>query len=258
MPIQLKDSFVLINKRGKKFFLQLKESEEWHHLGSMGALSTSFFLDKEYGVPFQIEGSKVVALPPTLQDRLLTIKRKAQIITSKDIAPILFYCDIKKGQKVLEIGTGSGAMTLALASSVSPDGKVVSYDLRKDFSSFARKNLERNGLEHLVEFVVGDVNKEKGEEEFDRCVVDIPEPWNILEAIHRLLKTGGILAIYLPTANQVIGTLEAMKELPFFEVRVIEVTEREYKVNERAFRPENLQIVHTGYLIFARKIKEKM
>ena len=148
------------------------------------------------------------------------------------------------------------AMTLALARTVGPEGKVVSYDIRKDFSSFARDNLRTHGLESLVRFVVADVNEGIDEEDFDRAVVDIPEPWPALPKLHAALKVGGVLVLYLPTTNQIIRSLEALKELPFVDLRVVDVTEREHKPNAKAFRPENLQLVHTGYLLFARKVEE--
>ena len=256
MPISLNDQFILVTESGKRFYLSLDKAEKPHHLPSLGSVNSDFFFDKEYGVPFRIGMDRAMALPPTLSDRLAVLKRKAQLITPKDIAPILFYGDIRGGQKVLEVGTGSGAMTLALARTVGPEGKVVSYDIRKDFSSFARDNLRTHGLESLVRFVVADVNEGIDEEDFDRAVVDIPEPWPALPKLHAALKVGGVLVLYLPTTNQIIRSLEALKELPFVDLRVVDVTEREHKPNAKAFRPENLQLVHTGYLLFARKVEE--
>jgi len=256
MPITAHDQIILLTENEKRFYLSLNKPDQVHQLPSLGSVASDFFFDKEYGVPFMIGMHRVVALPPTLPDRLATIKRKAQLIIPKDISAILFHGDIRSGQKVLELGTGSGSMTLALASAVAPDGEVVSYDIREDFSSFARENLKRYGLDHVVRFVVRDVNEGIGETDFDRAVVDIPEPWPVLPELHLALRVGGILTLYLPTTNQIISSLEAMKKLPFVDLRVIDVTEREYKTSERAFRPENLQLVHTGYLLFARKVKE--
>ena len=256
MPISLHDQFILVTENGKRFYLSLSKTEQTHHIPSLGSVSSDFFFDKEYGIPFRIGMHRALALPPTLGDRVATLKRKAQLITPKDIAPILFYGDIRSKQKVLEAGTGSGAMTLALASTVAPDGNVVSYDIREDFSSFARENLRTHGLDHIVRFVVADVNEGIDETDFDRAVVDIPEPWPALPELHAALKVGGVLVLYLPTTNQIIRSLEALKELPFVDIRVVDVTEREHKPNEKAFRPENLQLVHTGYLLFARKVEE--
>lgn len=48
---------------------------------------------------------------------------------------------IAPGQRVIEAGTGSGSMTIAMATAVSPQGQVISYEQKPDTQRLARKNL---------------------------------------------------------------------------------------------------------------------
>ncbi len=84
-------------------------------------------------------------LQPSLADLLVDLKRSTQIMYPKDIGFILTSMSIGPGQTVLEAGTGSGSMTVALAYAVGPQGRVVTYEKRPEFQNLARKNLERTG-----------------------------------------------------------------------------------------------------------------
>src|SRR5204863_31124 len=70
-------------------------------------------------------GLRYVALRPTLAEYVLDMPRGAQVIYPKDLAMILFWADIYPGAHVLEAGTGSGALTLALLRAVGPEGRVI-------------------------------------------------------------------------------------------------------------------------------------
>ncbi len=258
MTIRQGDQLILVNSKGKRFFLSLDEPGKTHRLPGLGSLASDFFFDKEFGQPFKLGMDTVMALPLTLEGELQTIKRKAQIITPKDAAAVLFFGDIRPGQRVLEVGSGSGAMTLALARAVSPGGEVCSYDIREDFSDFARQNTKAHGLEDVVTFRVRDIFEGSADGVFHRIVVDIPQPWPSLPQLYDAMETGGVLTLYLPSANQVIQTLEHLEGLPFMDIRVMCSDLREYKANAKAFRPENQQLVHTAYLVFARKVLQKI
>jgi tRNA (adenine57-N1/adenine58-N1)-methyltransferase len=59
----------------------------------------------------------------------------------KDIGYILVTMGIGPGTHVMEAGTGSGALTTALAWAVGPQGRVTSYEIRKEMQNLARKNM---------------------------------------------------------------------------------------------------------------------
>src|SRR5436309_16129252 len=60
--------------------------------------------------------------------------RGAQVIYPKDLAMILFWADVHPGCRVLEAGTGSGALTLAPLRAVGPEGRVITFEQREEFA----------------------------------------------------------------------------------------------------------------------------
>src|SRR5207244_4029935 len=86
-------------------------------------------------------GLRYLALRPTLAEYVLEMPRGAQVIYPKDLAMILFWADIYPGCRVLEAGTGSGALTLALLRAVGPEGRVITYEQRDEFARRALANI---------------------------------------------------------------------------------------------------------------------
>ncbi len=66
----------------------------------------------------------------------------------KDIGFILTSMSVGPDQTILEAGTGSGSMTVALAYAVGANGRVITYEKREEFQNLARKNVERLGLDY--------------------------------------------------------------------------------------------------------------
>ena len=135
-------------------------------------------------------GLRYLALRPTLAEFVLEMPRGAQVIYPKDLAMILFWADVYPGCRVLEAGTGSGALTLALLRAVGPEGRVITYEQRDEFARRALANIHMRAGEvtnltvrlRPVEDGLGD------EEPVDRVVLDLPEPWRLTEAIARVLR----------------------------------------------------------------------
>jgi tRNA (adenine57-N1/adenine58-N1)-methyltransferase len=163
---------------------------------------------------------------------------------------------VKCGDKVLEIGTGSAALTIVLAYFVSPDGKVVSYEKREDFAKGAKRNLEKAGLASIVDVKIQDAIDGIDEDDFDCATTDIPNPWDVLGQVYESLKPSGHIAVYVPTVNQMERAVREMRGLPFIDIRSIEILQREMEVGERGSRPSFDMLGHTGYLTFARKLAE--
>src|ERR1700704_5072446 len=95
-------------------------------------------LRKSVGQRIEIAGKRFLVLPASRRDLTETMQRGPQTIAPKDIASILYGADIQPGTHVVEAGSGSGALTVALARSVGPDGRVVSYDTRSQLQDVAR------------------------------------------------------------------------------------------------------------------------
>jgi tRNA (adenine57-N1/adenine58-N1)-methyltransferase len=198
------------------------------------------------GTPYRV-------LRPTVGDLLAHLRRKAQIITPKDAQQLLLLGGVAPGATVVEAGAGSGALTVVLASAVGPEGRVVSYDRRRDFLDVARANVEASGLSDRVTFVERDVARDG----FDRTgvtsvLLDLPEPWPVFPAARSALVPGGSIAVYTPTYNQLERSVRELRSAGFEEVRSLELLERALHVGEGGTRPEFEMLGHTGFLTGAR------
>jgi len=203
-------------------------------------------VESSMGVPF-------IALRPTIYDFIDKVARKTQILYYKDIALIVLRLGIGPGSRVVEGGTGSGALASALAFFVRPDGKVYSYEVRGDVLEVARENLARAGVLEYVELKNKDMTKGIDERDVDAVVLDLASPWEVIPHAYEALKGGGRIASFSPTINQVERTVEALRREGFVDVEAVECLLRTFKVEPGATRPHTFMVAHTGYVVFARK-----
>lgn len=257
MPLEPGDPALLIDSKGRHFLLRLDPERTFqYHLGSVAHRE---LIGREDGTWVESSnGGRLLLLRPRLADFILKMKRGAQVVYPKDLGPILIYADIAPGMVVLEAGTGSGAMTLALARAVGPDGRVVSVELREDHAAHARKTVEIwfGEVPPNLELVVGDVSAEVERARPDRIVLDLPEPWAVLGPAGEHQPTGGVFAAYLPTVPQVQTLVEAATaDGRFAEIEVKELLIRDWHVSGRSVRPEHSMVGHTGFLVFMRRIE---
>jgi tRNA (adenine57-N1/adenine58-N1)-methyltransferase len=208
-------------------------------------------VDSHIGRPFYL-------LPPSLHDLLRDTKRSSQIIFPKDIGYILLKLSVTPGSSVLEAGTGSGALTTALATAVGPQGKVFSYDSRADMQALARRNLEQLGLESRVEFRQRDIAQGFDETDVPALFLDVPTPHEYIAQVRAALRPGGFFGSIVPTVNQVSLLLSALERSEFEFVEVSELSLRYYKPVPERLRPTDRMVAHTGYLIFARPVLESI
>lgn len=245
---------VLIDSKGKKRVIALTGGSV--RIGRLGVLDTSRIDGNTLGSTIRIGEAKFLVLEPTLLDRVESITRKAQIVLPKDAASILVNCDIKSGSKVVEGGTGSGALTIVLANFVQPNGEVISYESRKDFLKTARRNIRNAGMLDFCSLREADITRSLTERNVDAVVLDIPNPWEAVGPAHEALRPGGRIACYVPTVNQVERTVRQLEMHAYIELRTIETLEREMVVGDMGTRPSFKMLGHTGYLTFARKVME--
>lgn len=240
---------------GSTYLLRLKGKVKRSFSTHKGEVDLSQVAKVNFGEEISTRsGAKAWVLRPTLHDYIYKAERATQIIYPKDIGLILLKLDLTSGKRVLEIGTGSGVFTMALAWAVRPRGKVVTYEVKESFIKVARKNVERAGLSRWVEFVHADASKGVKEGEFDAAFVDIKDPRSVLEAVVPALKGGAPLGALLPTVNQVQDLIRAAGEHGLVALEVCEVLWRPYKPIPERFRPVDRMPAHTGYLFFARKV----
>jgi len=253
--VRKNDIVVLIDSNYKKYIINTSDKTDKYK--GVGVIDPSTLIGKVYGKQIEIGNKKFWVLKPSLQDKLQALKRHAQIILPRDAAQIIVNCSIEPGHRVLEAGIGSGSLTIALANAVSPNGKIISYDIREDFINHAMKNLKNAELEKIVTTKIKDVTKGITEKNLDAIILDIPNPWDAVKHAWNALKPGGYLCSYSPLISQVENTVKEIKKHNFIEIKTYENIQREMIVSEYGTRPSFDMLGHTGYLTFARKIIEK-
>ena len=244
----------LVGLRHKHFIVPLKAGAKFE--SHRGVILHDELIGKQWGTQvFSHIGSPFFLLQPSLGDLLIDLPRTTQILYPKDIGFIFVTMGIGPGQTVMEAGTGSGSMTIALAYAVGPAGRVISYEIKPDVQNLARKNLTRFGFESRVDFKLRDIQEGFDETDADTFFLDVPNPYDYLNQVRGALKPGGFLCCLLPTMNQVEKTLIALRQANFAFVEVCELLLRFYQAEPNRLRPTDRMVAHTGYLIFARKIE---
>jgi tRNA (adenine57-N1/adenine58-N1)-methyltransferase catalytic subunit len=255
-PFQAGERVLLIDPKGRRFLVRLQVGGSFHFHG--GVVPHDLILGSDEGtMVHSTAGSSLTCLRPTLADFVLKMPRGAQVIYPKDLGAVLIEADIAPGTRVLEAGTGSGALTAALCRATGPDGMIVSYEARQDFHERATANLEAffGKVPPWLDLRLGDVREVAATgERFDRMVLDLPEPWGLLAEAVQVLVPGGLLCTYLPTINQVQQAVLAMEGSGFSEVRTFEVLIRSWHVTERSVRPDHRMVAHTGFITVGRKM----
>ena len=240
--------------RHKHFIFPLLPGGVFHT--HRGILQHDELIGKPWGSQvFSHQGSPFFLLQPSLADLLTDLKRSTQIMYPKDIGYILSAMSIGPGQTVMEAGTGSGSMTVALAFAVGPQGRVITYERREQFQNLARKNLARLGLEERVEFKLGDIEVGFTERDVDAFFLDLPNPWDYVAQVRQALKPGGFFCNLVPTLSQVEKLILALRREHYAFIEVCELLLRYYKAEPGRLRPTDRMVAHTGYLIFARRIE---
>jgi tRNA (adenine57-N1/adenine58-N1)-methyltransferase len=235
----------------KRYLITLRKGQHLHtHLGI-------FAHDDMIGQPWgtlllsTLEQPAIV-LEPSLSDLMTHIKRGTQIIYPKDAAYLVHRMNLRSGSRVIEAGTGSGVLTVALAWAVAPAGRVYSYEVRPDTYQLARRNLERVGLLPYVEMSLGSIDEGFQQQGADALFLDVRTPWDFLEGARAALKPGGFFASLVPTTNQVSELLSGLDAHGYADVAVEELLLRAYKPIPERLRPDENMVGHTGFLVFAR------
>jgi tRNA (adenine57-N1/adenine58-N1)-methyltransferase catalytic subunit len=251
--IQAGDLVQLVGKDKREYVVQMRPGREFqtHH----GVLPHDDVIGRFWGeTALTHMNYPYLLLPPSLDRLLRSVKRNTQIIYPKEIGYILMKMNIGPGTHVLEAGTGSGALTLAFARMVMPQGHVYTYEVREKMQALARQNHERIGLTDYITYKLRDIAEGFDEEGLDAVFLDVREPWHYLEQAHAALKGGGFFGAILPTTNQVSDLLAHLTAPRFGFVEVEELILRPYKPVHDRLRPADRIIGHTGYLIFARAL----
>ena len=257
-PFEPGERALLVDARGRRYMITLQVGGQFHF--HQGIVEHDSLIGSPAGAAVTSSGgARMQAFRPTFADYVLKMQRGAQVVYPKDLGLILIYADVFPGATVVEAGTGSGSLTLALARAVGSEGRVISYEKRDDHHEQAVKNVEAwfagsGGKPDNIELRVGDVFTDVTERGIDRLVLDLPEPWHALGTTSEALVPGGVMCCYLPTVPQVQQTVETMRRSGFALVGAFEGMLRTWNVEGQSVRPDHRMVGHTGFIVTGRKL----
>lgn len=244
------EKVMLVDRKERRYLVDLAAGGEFHsHAGFVSH-------DDIVGCPDGAEvvstkGARYVVLRPTLEDFVVEMPRGAQVIYPKDLATILMVGDIRPGVRVLESGVGSGALSMAM---LRAGANITGYELREDFANRARANVRSfMGESALSSYDVHIRNCYDGIDgsDFDRVILDLPEPWLVVDHAVGAMRLGGVLVAYTPAITQAMQVREALGE-HWTGQRTLEVLHRTWHIDGQAVRPDHRMVAHTGFLTVAR------
>jgi tRNA (adenine57-N1/adenine58-N1)-methyltransferase catalytic subunit len=249
-------SYVLLfHTPRKKWLTKVAQDKKFHtHLG---IIDVSSIIGKEYGSAIRTtEGKFIFLMEPTIHDFIMKSERKTQIVYPKDLGYIVARTGLKNGSKVLEVGTGSGALATFMASIVKPEGHIYSFDVNSDFMEIAKRNLEKAGMAKYVTMHQHDPHQGVDIHNVDVATVDLGDPWTVVDQVHDALKGGGAFVAICPTMNQIERTAAQLKKSGYADIDCVELMIRNIEAREGMTRPSMRMIGHTTYLVFARKVEK--
>ena len=248
------DHALIVDRRGRRYLVQLDRASTFNsHIGNF---PHSDLIGREEGSWVTTAlGHNLLAVKPTLADFTREMPRIATVVYPKDLGAIITYGDIFPGATILEAGAGSGAVTIALLRAVGEHGKVTSYDVRADMLERTLANVRAMFPSYAnLRLKQGDVYEGFEEDNLDRIVLDLPEPWHVVPHAAESLVPGGVFISFLPTVLQVHELTQALRKQHTFElIETFEILIRTWSVGGRSVRPSHRMIGHTGFITTARR-----
>ncbi len=127
---------------------------------------------------------------------------------------------LKKGEVVLDLGSGGGFDVFIAARKVGPKGKAIGVDMTPEMLAKARRNIATSGLKN-VEFRLGEIEHlpvadASVDVVISNCVINLsPDKPQVWREIARVLKPGGRvavsdLAVFQPLPAAVQASVEAL------------------------------------------------
>lgn len=260
-PLRAAEPVLIIDDRGRRYYIKELQPGRVFQTHHIGLLPHELLIGRPPGVRVQTDrGVSVVCLRPGLEDTILNLKRRTQIIYPKDLGMLLIRGNLFPGATVLESGIGSGASALIFLRFLGRDGHLISYEQRAEFARLAQKNLERardlygdGGARHTVE--IRNVYDGIDARDVDTILLDVPEPHRAAGHAAAALRPGGTLLAWLPTTLQVYDLVRALQQDDVWgDISTVEMLQRPWDVGENTIRPAHRMVAHTGFLVSARRL----
>jgi len=206
---------------------------------------------KKEGTIKSSTGKEFLIFNAGFADEFNELKKLPQGINKKDIGIIMAETGVDKNSIVVDAGTGSGHLASYLAHICK---EVYTYEIKENHLEISRKNAVTLGLKNIT-FFQGSVYDEIKEKDIDIITLDLPEPVKAIDNSIKALKRGGHLVVYmpcLPALEEFIKEVKQRNEL--YYVKTIELIERKWKIEGKIVRPDNVEIGHTAFLCFVRRV----
>jgi tRNA (adenine57-N1/adenine58-N1)-methyltransferase len=247
----------MIDRKGRRRLITLAEGGVVHT--HTGVLPHADMIGAPEGTDMKTAGGAAyLVIRPTLADYVLSMGRTATPIYPKDLGAIITYADIYPGATVVEGGTGSGALAMALLRAAGERGKVISYDIRPEFAAKAVQSVHAFASLELaarLETREGNLYEPIEDRNVDRMVLDVPEPWLAVPNAEAALRLGGIFACFLPTTIQLHHIARTLDESDAFGmIEQFEIMFRPWDSGPMTMRPAHRMVAHTGFVTVARRL----
>lgn len=218
-----------------------------------GVIRHSDLIGTPYGQRLQLARGFVHVLRPTPELWTLNLPHRTQILYFNDISMITAHLELRPGECMLrairsiseqqsqihagltcvEAGTGSGSLTHALARTLAPHGRVYTFDFHEKRVQDARIEFAAHGLNKVVTAAQRDVCGQGFPDELNGAVdavfLDLPHPWEAIEAAKKVLKRNGRLCCFSPCIEQVQKTCDAMRQQRFIDLTTIETLQKQFE-----------------------------
>ncbi|GAA5818900.1 MAG: tRNA (adenine-N1)-methyltransferase [Methanobrevibacter sp. CfCl-M3] len=240
----------VMDERGKKYILNYENDFQ----SDLGTIKKEDIKKSNVGDRLITHLNKEFKIiKPNVNDFIELMNRQCSILIQKDIGAVLAHTGIGAGDRIVDAGTGAGAILLHFGNVVGDSGMVYSYEIREDFAKIAKENIELFGLTN-IQIKNKDIKDGIDEENIDLVFLDLIKPYEIIEETYKSLKFGGWIAIYSVYLNGIQISHKILKKTGFKDISIIETLNRKYEVKNQGIRPKTRMIGHSGYLLFARKL----
>jgi tRNA (adenine57-N1/adenine58-N1)-methyltransferase len=249
-PFAEGEKALFVDSKQRRYLVTLNVEGEFH--SHSGFIPHTAVIGAQPGIVSETtKGAKYIVLRPTLEDFVIEMPRGAQVIYPKDLAPMCMIGDIYPGVRVFETGIGSGALSMTM---LRWGAHITGLELREDFMNRATANVRSFLGESALDrynVALGDSYESAPEGEFDRVMLDLPEPWRVVPHAEKVLVRGGLLVAYTPSITQAVQVRESFGK-SWVDQRTLEVLHRTWHIEGMSVRPDHRMVAHTAFLTVAR------